>query len=221
MNRIFSSLFSAFNITLLSATLLLTSCGSPKDVSKENFSKVISQNITNKATCTVRLTVPYEDIFYSEADLKSLKRAEAAPPIIDMLNFFVDLGYLKVTEKQEKRSVGYFQTVLAPVFIRQYNLTEIGKQNFGLDMNLAFCPVKGHELTKVVKFDEPVERDGMKVVNVEINYKDTGVAEWTKKPEFIKLFPNESRMINIKEKRGDAVLKLTSEGWEVVSTYLN
>lgn len=152
--------------------------------------------------------------------MKSLKREEAAPPAIDMLNFFVDLGYLKVSEKQEKRSVGSFTTFSFPAFIRQYNLTETGKQNFGLDMKLAFCPVKGHELTKVVKFDEPVERDGMKVVNIEFNYKDTVVAEWTKKPEFIKLFPNESKIIGIK-KCGSAVLKLTSEGWEVVSTFLN
>ena len=208
-------LFSSSLIVSVATSLLLSSCSSIKDASKENFGKVISQYITNRPGCNNLVTeLPYRDKFNTEADMKIMKRSEPAPPIISMLNFFTSLGYLNITEKQGTQQYG-FSTI--PAFYREYNLTDTGKKNYALDGHNSFCAVKRHELTKVVQFDEPVEKDGMKVVNVAYNYKNNGVAEWTKKTEFSKLFPNENTILSAKELRGRATLKLTSEGWEIIS----
>jgi hypothetical protein len=224
--------------------LTMTACSSQKDASKENFSAAIKKYVSNTPSCNYSwLSLPMIVGFKTEQNMKANKPDYLGiPSELAKLDYFVKIGFLQIKERDNTKAQN---SVFAPStmefrgypYEREYTLTEKGRKftklrdhskdvitnysNKTTDYNL--CYARTRELDKIIKFDEPAEKNGMKVTNVIYSYKITGLDDWFKQSDLEVADSQAKSMKSIMGKYGgadgnaEATLKLTNEGWEVIS----
>jgi hypothetical protein len=224
--------------------MLLTSCSSVKDASKENFSVAIRKYIINTPSCNYSwVSLPYVVGFKNEPNMKA-NQPDYIPFRADLvkLDYFVKIGFLQTKERDNTKSQN---SAFAPStmefrgypYEREYTLAEKGGKfakvrdnskdairminNRSTNYNL--CYARTRELDKIIKFDEPAEKNGMKMTNVTYSYKITGLDDWFKQSDIDVADAEAKNRKSMAGKDGgadgtaQATLKLTNEGWEVVS----
>ena len=222
-----------------------TSCSGQKDASKENFSTAIKKYISNTPSCHYAwLSLPEVIGFKTEQNMKDNKPDYiASSSQLAKLDYFVKIGFLQSKERDNTKSQNSVYSINSFEFKgypyeREYTLTEkagriakirdTSNDKFisGNDKKTKYnlCYASKRELTNIVKFDEPAEQNGMKVAHVIYTYKINELADWFNAPELEIADPDAKTIKSLKGKypggsdsEAEATLKLTNEGWEVIS----
>ena len=200
--------FPILKVFSLGSLLLIGSCGSPRDASKDNFKKIIGQSIKNDKVCNV-------GYYQFPQTVPDSSKDEYKKKVENDLNIFVKQGWVKI-EKSMVSTVPFAPSEMSTV----YNLTSEGSENSRIEsifknMMTAnttyynFCYAQGKEIIEINAFGDPVEEGGRKIVKVPFTYKVTG-----KKDDWINQYPDKSQF---KEVNFDEfTLTLTNEGWQVL-----
>jgi hypothetical protein len=234
-----------YSAAILLLLVFTTSCGSQKDASKENFSAAIKKHISNTPSCHYNwLSLPEVIGFKTEQNMKDNKPDYiASSSQLAKLDYFVKIGFLQSKERDNTKaqnsaySINTFEFRGYP-YEREYTLTEkagkiakvrdTSKDKFisGHDRKTPYnlCYANKRELVSIVKFDEPAEQNGMKVAHVIYTYNINELADWFNSPELEIADPDAKTIKSLKGKypggsdsEAEATLKLTNEGWEVIS----
>ena len=201
----FSIILKGFSLGLL---LLMGSCSSPRDASKDNFKRIIGQSIKNDKVCTVGYYKFPQIVPDSSKD-------EYKNKVENDLALFVKQGWVKI----EKSMVNTFPSVVSEMST-VYDLTPEGSKNSRIDSisrNMGtrnttyykFCYAQGKEIIEINAFGDPVEEGGRKIVKVPFTYKVTG-----KKDDWINQYPDKSQFTEVNF--DEFTLTLTNEGWQVL-----
>lgn len=202
----------------LAISTSLYSCDNPKAASKDNFSKVLSENIAknpyrlpsqsffNNRYCTVYLgKFPQEIVTYDPSI------ADFAESNSNKIKALANAGILTSELVKEEDSYGGRKQITT-----KYDLSEKGKQlakqeNDG-NLYIPYCQVAFKE---VKLFTEPADAGGAKVSQVDYTYEIEKVDDWINNQEILRAYPEAKSILDSVGKPLEAKkpLVLTNEGW--------
>lgn len=194
----------------IAISTILSGCNNPKAASKENFTKVLSEDVAKNPyklgnsffggaiSCTIDLgTIPQEIPSYSY----HIKNYEALKNAGILTSEFV---------REEPRNYG------EPVKYSKYDLSEKGKQIAKQSENggvyLPYCQVAFKE---VKLFTEPTDSPAGKISVVDYSYAVEKVDDWVNNPEILQHYPAVKKVVDSVGKpiESKKPLVLTNEGW--------
>jgi hypothetical protein len=201
-----------YHFLLLSFCLLLGGCSDPKEVSKDNFAKIIKRSVEKNNFC-IALAVkkwPYT-LMVGPDTAKNQRKLDA----------LVDGGLLKrsAATREYKTSDYYGKTVSTqnvPVF--EYTLSELGEKlsipagGFWIGKGTAWCYAH-EELVEISNFTEPADLLGRRVSRVKFDIKAGKIKAWAKVASIQEAFPEVKPNISGAAMQRHATLVLTNDGW--------
>lgn len=195
--------------TLACLVLFVIGCGSPKDATKENFTKAIDAHLV-KNDIIISLSDNNFPVTMQLAMNEWLK--ERVAKSYDAL---VKIGFLDVkeTEKEQKNLIGN-GSYRIPVKI--YSLTEKGKQAFVEKSDTHFYSgfrVAKQKVKEIINFSEPSPVRGYTVTNVKYSVAYYEISEWAKDQDVLDAFPQIAREIDKTQTSKSATLVLMNDGW--------
>lgn len=205
------------SLICLAITTTLSGCNNPKAANKENFAKVISEDIAknpyrlpssfyNNKYCTV-----YLGKLPQEIDSYEPSTADFAESTSNKNKALANAGILTSELVREEDSYGGKKRI-----ITKYDLSEKGKQLAKQDNKgnffIPYCQVAFKE---VKLFTEPADAAGAKVSQVDYTYAIEKVDDWVNNPEILQAYPEAKSILDSVGKPLDAKkpLVLTNEGW--------
>lgn len=186
-------------------SLLISGCSSPKDATKENFSKAIQAYLDTKTGFCAGIPADHYPFIMAKDEVfveSNKKRADA----------FVSAGLLKTRDTELKSR---FSTNMVPAL--EYQLTDLGQKHLvkagagPLGNHDAFCTGK-YELQDIESFTEPADSVGLKISRVAYAYSLKDAHKWIKHDKVQEAFPDAAQNL-AGPIEGRAVLVLTNKGW--------
>jgi|GEM_PF-3549602 len=208
----------AFLISIAAITTSLLGCNNPKAANKENFAKVITEEIAKN---------PYQfpnNGYRCEMNLGKMPIEISSEWGSDGFSFIGSQGYealakaglltSQVVGEVEKTNVlntGY------KITITKYDLSDKGKQIAKEDngtYSLPYCKIGFKEIKL---FTEPSDGEGITYSKVDYTVVVEKVEDWVKNPEILKNVPYVQRFVDLVGKPQDIkqLFQLTNEGWVV------
>lgn len=216
-------------ITLLLAMSLsssLLSCDGSKNPSKENFARIINESIKNVPMC-FHLNY-YPQMFsadkLAQKDNSQLKANDA----LEKLGLLISKQVEYTPQYSQSDSRYAFAYILGSKkqMGREFTLTDKGKKSATLlsDNTSQLCSRHGAEVSRIMNFTEPADKDGEKITNVTYRYKYKNIEEWTKNPDVMSEISIIKESLNKEDSPFDPygemqvtrTFKLTNEGWMLV-----
>jgi hypothetical protein len=210
-----ANLMIAGSLGFLVLGLGLVGCGNPKDASKENFAKAISQKLEKD---------PYEIPQYSSQHFgNNLQCAQSVSTGVERLgnnwlNVLVKAGLLTSSSVKADRTKGFF----ADDDVKIYQLTDKGKQvavpqgkghDGGQWYKIPFCKVSFKE---VLSYTEPADVMGIRAAQVKYSYVLGDFPDWVKDENHLRVLDSTVRVkveLAGKPITTDRSVVLTNEGW--------
>lgn len=201
-------------ISFLAVTLasMLSACGSNTDVNEKNFGAAISQYLEKKGD----LCLKYKDW---PRDVPP-EWAQVDKDLMADLNTLVALGFVKGVEMVDETSSSkrqftrYTLTEAAKPFVHESVVDTVSLRGNGTTTQHALCYGK-LGLEKIVKWQGPLKLGDYQEATVVYTYNVKNVADWAKRPDVQKAFPEIKYKLDgagtREERRG---VLLTSQGWE-------
>jgi hypothetical protein len=210
----------------LSLSSSLSSCDGSKNPSKENFTRIINESTKTASMC---LHLNYYPHKFNADEL-----AEKDNSQLKANNALEKLGLL--TSKQVEYIPQYSQSDSRYAFAyilgskkqigREFTLTDKGKKHAKLLSNNTsqLCSTPGAEVSRIMNFTEPADKDGEKITNVTYRYKYKNIDEWAKDPDVMAFISIIKDSLNKEDSPYDPygemqvtrTFKLTNEGWLLV-----
>lgn len=199
------------SLILTAITVTLSGCNSPKAANKENFAKLLKQDIANNpyklgesisghGHCTIELfEVPHKD------------ELSNGVPYMKQYGALEKAGILKSEVIGEKEG-GW----RGPVTVVKYDFSEkgkqIAKQQSGNSYYLPYCQVAFKEIKS---FTEPADAMGAKVSQVNYTFTVEKVDDWVNHPDILNEYPIVKRVLDSvgQPRNAQKTLVLTNEGW--------
>ncbi|MGI4745879.1 MAG: hypothetical protein ACRYGI_05285 [Janthinobacterium lividum] len=200
----------------------LSGCGSKKDPNKSNFSEAIKASLAKDAD--VCLTEPGQawPVDVRDGDIAMSQAMGAGTPV--QMEALRTVGL--VGEQSAVVSVkALFGPMIQQVGVHRYTLTEKGKSYIKnvkssnlFDTSTALQPaicVGKKTLHEVQKWDGPMRLGDYAEATVYYSFEVDDLPNWAKIPSLQKAFPVLQQIGSGSPVNTQAVLKLTSNGWEV------
>lgn len=188
---------------LVAATLLLASCGNPKDASKDNFRAALQGWFDQHGECVTIGDMP------AKIPADSPLRAKAAYEAMTMA------GLLTMESKREEQPaiMGHSRTY----DILLYRPTDEGAKVIRKAANTflgryELCYAR-RDVTDVTSWTEPGDIMGLHVSQVRYRYRLNDIAPWASAPAMRAAFPKIAAALDKPEGEDKASLVLTNEGW--------
>jgi len=213
-------------VVLLFSTFLLTSCNNPKEVSKENFRRIINEHLKNKG-----LYIALEPTIFGETSFPLVLEKGRFADFDTKINRFSALesaGLVVIedtTFKKEKSSMipawaKEGEDRFYKVNTKKITLTKLGSKYLA-KVNTSMLRTKGFKfgiakVNEITEYTKPATMMGRKVTSVQFNKEARKIYDWAKNEAIINEFDNIKQYINsnknpIKDK---TTLVLTNEGWK-------
>jgi hypothetical protein len=209
----------------LSLSSSLASCDSSKNPSKENFARVINESIKDANMCLYPTFYPKR---FDADELAQKNNSEFKASIA-----LERMGLLSSKEVEYTPQYSQSDSRFAFAYIlgskkqigREFTLTEKGqKYSSKPGKESALCYAHGAEISKIMHFTEPADKDGERITNVTYTYKYKNIDEWAKDPAVMDQASLLKESLNKKDSPYDPfgetqvtrTFKLTNEGWMLV-----
>ncbi len=207
-----ANLMIAGSLGFLVLGLGLVGCSNPKEASKANFAKVISQKIAKEPH---KLPNNNDDCFIEVGELGTEKREDQKQEVL------VKLGFL--SSRTVKEAIPPQPLSLGSSAQKIYELTDQGKQTaqpWSKNMQgetryaLRYCKVAFKEL---LSYTEPSDGMGIKYSKVKYAYTLVDIPDWAKDEALLNLPFNSTMQARVKSAgqpiTADQSVVLTNEGW--------
>lgn len=210
------------SLICLAISTTLSGCDNSKTANKENFSKVLSEDIAknpyklpeysifSQRDCTLYLgKFPQEIVTYDPST------ADYAESSSNRSKALTNAGILTSSLVKEEEVKSDYYGVKKQITTK-YDLSEkgkqIAKQNNNGNFFIPYCQVAFKE---VKLFTEPADAFGAKVSQVDYIYAIEKVDDWVNNPEILQAYPEVKKIFDSvgKPLNAKTALVLTNEGW--------
>jgi hypothetical protein len=225
--NIMSARSKIFFLLSLSLSLSISSCNSAKNPSKENFTQVINESIKDDSgACLYNAYYPkrYDAYRLVKKNDKELKASQALERMGLLTSKKVD--YTQQYSQSDPRFAFAYILGSKKEIGQEFTLTEKGQKyaTFEPDKTSAICYSRGAEVSRIMNFTEPADKDGQKVTFVTYRYKYKNIPEWAKDPDVMAEISTIKEVYDKKDSPFDPfgemqltrTFKLTNEGWMLV-----
>lgn len=192
----------------IAIAMAITACGSKDDPTRENFAATIDQYLQQSGRVCLDYTRWPASVMITKTSASSVERQMLA---------LESVGLIKKVGETKPWSQTFDLTDAAKPYLvdRKFRVMKIGAVE---DVSVPTLCWAQKKLQEVVQWDKPMQMGEFQMVQVLYTFKLENVAEWARRPEVQEAFP----VIRQHLKDGDqgkerTVVKLTSEGWQVMT----
>ncbi|MBN2647848.1 MAG: hypothetical protein JXR44_08685 [Thiotrichales bacterium] len=209
-----------FSLPVLIGLMVLSGCQSPKEASKENFTKVL--NDYHQRNCVMLSSYDFQDfpITIKLLPVQNRWANKQNPERTVQYDVLVDAGLLQVKDGETQDYENAFSRTKITVPTKTYQLSEAGSKAFAQQTGKGVLSSEGkrgfcagyYHVTEISNFSEPAASMGYTISNVNYRTDLEKVQPWARNARLLEAYPHFAKALQSPQSQF-STLVLMNDGW--------